>query len=289
MAREQHDHDSWDEQDDEQQRQEEHRAGGRRRMHAVPEQIGEGSRAPDVLAVDVLRTYADQWLGTVRGGARWLVVPSAVRVDDPGEGPAGLAPMGSEAWHVLSAWSLGGDARTYAQNRAAQKKLAAAVVEAGGRVVTQDLCAVPWDFTWLEECLVVTGLDRETAGGLARQFGQEAFVEWTARHLAVLHARRPRRPHYRGWWCWVRRPLSCPLRADDHPFERCVMHGGGWTSGAIHAAALWGVHRDLMVAQLGCSPCADGSGAVAGPFGATGEAIQLSPVKIANRARSYGW
>ena len=78
------------------------------------------------------------------------------------------------------------------------------------------------------------------------------------------------------------------MRLDERPGERCTVHGGPWTSGAIHAAAVWQSHRGLLTSLLGCDACADATGTVHGPSGGRG-AIMLSPLKIGSRHGGYVW
>ncbi len=144
-----------------------------------------------------------------------------------------------------------------------------------GRVV-----AVPVDYGWAEEALVVTDLDPDEGRELALAFGQAAFLVWDLTHVSVVPTgaigavTATRRP-----WQVIDEPMTCPMRPDDRPGERCTVHGGPWTSGAIHAAAVWQSHRGLLTSQLGCDACADATSTVLGPGGGRG-VIMLSPLKI---------
>jgi hypothetical protein len=157
--------------------------------------------------------------------------------------------------HLLTAWNPDGRPTTFGENARFQEQLEEALRQPViGRAV-----AVPPDHKWFEEVLLVEGLTDVAAAELAAHFGQPTVIRWAPDGLTVLpsHAHSlveattaPAllRPVARG----------CPVRDDLDPTGRCVPIGGPWTSGSIHAHALWSSHRALGVQLLGCAPCANG-------------------------------
>ena len=65
-----------------------------------------------------------------------------------------------------------------------------------------------------------------------------------------------------------------------------MLHGGGWTSASIHAAALWQEHRALGVRLVGCDSCDDGRETCWGPGGG---AMSLTPIVLASRYGNATW
>jgi hypothetical protein len=187
---------------------------------------------------------------------------------------------------VISAWNAGGAARTVQANEGAQAQLAAAIEAARGQVLGR-LAAVPADRAWVEEALVVAGLETDQGLDLARAFGQEAMLRWDAERLSVLPT-GDRVSASSSAWELVDETMLCPMRTDEFPGARCRMHGGPWTGRSIHAAAVWQAHRSILIRYLGCGVCVDGVKPVLGPGGGRG-AITFSPLKIGSRHGGYVW
>jgi hypothetical protein len=204
-----------------------------------------------------------------------------------------IEPAGASAAHpwgepvlVISAWNAGGAPRSLRGNVDAQARLVALVGVAGGQVLGR-VAAVPADRGWAEESLVVAGLDPDQGRDLARSCGQEALLAWDAERLTAL----PTGDRVKGSssaWVLSDEPVLCPMRTDDVPGARCRVHGGPWTSGAIHAAAVWQEHRAVLTRYLGCGVCADGTRPVDGPGGGRG-AISIDALKIGSRHGGYVW
>lgn len=213
---------------------------------------------------------------------------SVRRVLRPTSGPVG--PTADHPWGepvlVVSAWNADGAPRTLRENLDAQVRLADLVAVAGGRV-RGSVVAVPADRGWAEEALVVAGLDLDEGRDLARRCGQSALLLWDVEHLTVLPT-GDRGRESRQRWVLGDEPQLCPMRTDDIPGARCRVHGGPWTSGSIHAAALWQEHRALLTRYLGCGVCADGTRPVDGPGGGRG-AISIGAIKIGSRHGGYVW
>lgn len=240
---------------------------------------GRAQRRPARVPVDA--SYRSQLLVWRQGGRRYIVSPSdaeAGEVAHPWGGPV----------LVVSAGNPHGEPRTLQQNAGEQQALAERVADLGGSVRGR-VVAVPPDHGWAEEALVVSDLGQDEGRELASAFGQAAILAWDARHIRLvptgaLGAVTP------SEWAWVitDRPMTCPMRLDERPGATCTVHGGPWTSGAIHAAAVWQSHRALLTSLLGCDACADGTGAVNGPGGGRG-AIMLEPPRLGSRHGGYVW
>jgi hypothetical protein len=240
---------------------------------------GRHRRRPADVPVDA--SYRSQLLVWRQGGRRQVVSPSDA------QGSEVAHPWG-EPVLVVSAWNPRGEPRTLQQNADEQQVLADRVVDLGG-IVRGEVVAVPPDHGWAEQALIVADLDQEEGRELASAFGQAAILAWGARHIrlvptgvlgAVAQSERA--------WAITDEPMTCPMRLDERPGEQCTVHGGPWTSGAIHAAAVWQSHRALLTTLLGCDSCSDGSGAVNGPGGGRG-AIMLEPPRLGSRHGGYVW
>ena len=189
---------------------------------------------------------------------------------------------------VISAWNPRGEARTFQENTEEQQRLADRVAGLGGTVRGR-VVAVPPDRGWAEESLVVADLNLDVGRELAVSLGQAALLAWDETHVSVMPtdsvgAVAASRRH----WQVTDEPMTCPMRLDERPGETCTVHGGPWTSGAIHAAAVWQSHRALLTSLLGCDTCADGAGPVNGPGGGRG-AIMLNPPRLGSRHGGYVW
>ena len=240
---------------------------------------GRAQRRPARVRLAV--SYQSQLLLWREGRGRRVVRPSPERA---GRDPH---PWGGPVL-VISAWHPHGDPRTLQQNNDLQELLADRVVELGGSVRGR-VVAVPPDHAWAEEALVVSDLDLDGGLELARVFGQAALLVWDESHLRVVPTRVVGQvSEWRVPWQVAELPMTCPMRLDEQPGGKCWVHGGPWTSGAIHAAAVWQTHRGVLTSLLGCDPCADGTGLVHGPGGGRG-AIMLEPPRLGSRHGSYVW
>lgn len=102
-----------------------------------------------------------------------------------------------ERLHVLTAWNPGDERPTARENRAANRRLAEAVVAAGGQ---------PWgavgvapDDSWFEEGYAIAGLTREAAVELARGARQVAIFEATDEGMWLVFCFGDREPILRAW------------------------------------------------------------------------------------------
>ena len=241
---------------------------------------GRSRRSPARTRLD--ESYEQQVLVWRANGLRLLLAPTSSPPDErPGH------PWGGTVL-LITAWNAHGAACTLAQNDRAQQQLVSDVERAGGTLVSR-AHAVPPERDWVEELLVVSGLDDDSGLDLARRAGQAAIVRVDDDVVRVVPTRtvaavaRSSRP-----WTLSARPETCPMRLDDVADAPCVVHGGPWTSRSIHAAALWQTHRDLLAPRLGCAVCHDATRPVAGPGGGRG-AIMLEPMKLGSRHGGYVW
>ncbi len=102
-----------------------------------------------------------------------------------------------EPLHVLTAWNPGDERPGAAANREANRRLAAAIDEAGGR--RWGATGVAPDDSWFEQGFAVTGLDRETAVRLAREARQVAIFEATGDTMWLVFCFGDHEPIGRGW------------------------------------------------------------------------------------------
>ncbi len=262
-----------------------------RRAHAarVPYSIPGVTGDPDSRhlrwppTADVDTSYATQVHWRREGWTRWALRLGA----DDGARPD--APVTDAARWIVTAWNAVGRECLVVENARAQDRLRERVSDLGGRVVDV-LVTTPPDRSWVEESLLVEGLGGEdVARSVGRESGQAAVTAVLPDRLVVVPTglvdavRR-----HGGRREEVALPVTCPMRSDDVPGERCVMHGGPWGSSAIHAALWWKVHRALLL-RLGCGPCDDGRGPTLGPLGRSYGAIPLSGLVLASRWGGYAW
>jgi len=232
---------------------------------------------PETSVDESYRTQRLVWReGSVRRVLRPTSEPARASAAHPWGGPV----------LVVSGWNAGGAPRTLRDNVDAQARLAGLVEVAGG-LVLGSVVAVPADRGWVEEALVVAGLEADRGRDLARSCGQEALLRWDLERLTVLPT-GDRVGESSSAWALTDEPVLCPMRTDDIAGGRCRVHGGPWTSGAIHAAAVWQEHRAVLTRYLGCGVCADGTDPVDGPGGGRG-AISMHALKIGSRHGGYAW
>jgi hypothetical protein len=201
--------------------------------------------------------------------------------------PAPSQDLSNARW-LITAWNPVGRHCSLRENEGASQRLIARVVRVGG-AIARTLATTPPTRAWLEDTLLVSGLDRPTVVGLAVEFEQPAVTAWTADALVILPTGLTGEvaPASLGWVEQIV-PLTCPMRSDDIPGERCILHGGPFISASMHAAAIWRDHRRLLTSRLRCEPCDDGRGPTLGPYGAGG-VITLSDVLLGSRYGGYAW
>ena len=240
---------------------------------------GRQQRRPADIPLDA--TYRSQVLIWREGQRRRVLLPSQ---GERGDVPH---PWGGPVL-VISAWNPHGEPRTLQQNTDDQQRLVSRVSEHAGTVAGRVVAVAP-DHGWAEEALVVTGLRLADGRELAAAFGQAALLSWDDAQVAVVPTGAVGQLTAAQWgWQVSDHPVTCPMRLDERPGRQCTVHGGPWTSGAIHAAAVWQSHRALLTSLLGCEVCADGTGPVNGPGGGRG-AIMLNPPRLGSRHGGYVW
>lgn len=193
---------------------------------------------------------------------------------------------------LLTGWNPVGQPRTLEENEAANRAVTELLSTSGGHLVRK-LTVTSSLRTWLEDWLEVGGLSSRAVTRLARDAGQP-FVYLTAGAKLVLLPTGLLPSEGPG--AVVRLQVEttsigrCPMRTDDST-ERCAMHGGPWTSGSIHAAAIWKAHRSLLVSRLGCRPCDGQRLPTLGPLGRVGGPLVRpnSELVIGSRYGGYAW
>jgi hypothetical protein len=233
--------------------------------------------------VALTESYAAQEHVSLRRGVRILVRGRLDEVVPVQPGWFGLAK-----W-LISAWNPLGAPATRSANVARTERLLADLRRAGG-LVSDVLATSPPDRSWVEDTVVVVGLEEEQVRDLARHYGQPAVTEWRDDRLRIVPTglvtdldEVTRRAVAEV------RAATCPMRVDDLDGERCAMRGGPWTSGSIHAASLWATHRRLLLERLGCDACGGGSRPTLGPLGAVVGPVDLHEPLLASRYGGYAW
>jgi len=190
---------------------------------------------------------------------------------------------------ILTAWNPVGRPSTLAENLAANDRLREAVEDLGG--VVGDVATTPPDRSWLEDSVLVAGIDDDAARTLAEAAGQPMYTALSPSRMSLRPTRFVQWPTFVCGREETVVPASCPMRTDDEPGALCAMHGGPWVSASIHAATVWQAHRHLLVTRLGCGPCADGTLPTLGPLGRTGGPIAVpgSELILASRYGGYAW
>jgi hypothetical protein len=191
----------------------------------------------------------------------------------------------ARAWFI-SAWNTHGIASTLAENLARTLDLRQAVIKLGASRAG-DVVTAPPDLSWVEDAMVVDGLDSSEATALGRAFGQPAVTALGPGQLAIVPTgiRADVRAatldaELREW------SSGCPLRPGEA--GPCHGDGGPWGSAAIHAAALWTTHRSVVLPRLGCGVCLDGR-SEHDPFGGRGAAAVLNEPALPSRYGGFSW
>ena len=235
--------------------------------------------------VSLAESYATQEHTSVRHGTRVVV---RATLDNP------LAPMTSDdgfgiAKWLITGWNPLGEPCTLAENLEHNERLLERV-KTGSIIFGELLHTTPPDRSWIEDTLVIAGLTTETILEIAREFRQPAITLWQDKFLTIIPTGL-----VEGLEAVTReltvelRSLTCPMRIDDVEGAKCAMHGGPYGSSAIHSAAIWGCHRNLLVPRLGCGSCDDGTVATLGPHARARGPIMLDDVCIASRYGGYVW
>ena len=253
---------------------------------ALSDAAGRSTRVPATVAlVDSYRTQQHVWQqGDVRMSVR--LDPATVRRDDA---PPPKHDEGTR-W-LITAWNPWTRPLTLDENEHATRTLIADVETFGGTVLAV-AATTPPERTWLEDTLVVEGLLPDVVLALARGFGQPALTALTVDTWTVVPTGITDLPVLTGCPLTSTEPSStCPMRTDNEPDGRCLLHGGPWTSSSIHASALWRAHRNLLLSRLGCTPCRDGQNPTLGPFGDVVGATRVpgTHLVVASRYGGYVW
>jgi hypothetical protein len=201
-----------------------------------------------------------------------------------GQGPPPWLPS-ARTWFI-TAWNAHGVASPLARNLAQTLELRQAVIELEA-TQAGDVVSAPPDLSWVEDAMLVAGLDPGEATALGRAFGQPAITALGPGQLAIVPTgvRDDLRAvtlnaELREW------SSGCPLRPGES--GTCQGDGGPWGSAAIHAAALWATHRSVVLPRLGCSVCLDGR-SEHDPFSGRGAPSVLDQPALPSRYGGYSW
>ncbi len=208
-----------------------------------------------------------------------LVRPYAAEVEAPDADSPGTR------W-IVTGWNARGAHRTAGQQRQANVRLNRHVLHAGGQVVANGVTLAA-DRRWFEDHLVVTGLPTAVVIRLGREAGQPAVVALADDALTIVPTSL--RDDVEGVSLGVivePVPRTCPMRVDGVPGGVCARRGGPWISRSIHAAAIWGTHRAMLLARLPCIPCAGGTLPV---LGYPGRARSFGGLLLPSRYGGWAW
>ena len=250
-----------------------------------PASIGDhvGRRVRRPATVPLAESYATQEHVSDRRGLRVIVRAS---LDEAVPTPTDFyLPT---KW-LVTAWNPWGEPSTPEENRVRTERLIGELRSAGA-LMSNVLATSPPDRSWVEDTVVSLGLHEEDVLRIARSAGQPAVTAWRDQFLTIIPTgladgleEVTRRVVVEA------RDRTCPMRVDDVADERCAMRGGPWTSGSIHAAAIWAEHRRLLLARLGCAACDDGARPTLGPLGSMRGPVELAEPVIASRYGGYAW
>ncbi len=208
---------------------------------------------------------------------------------EPSAETVGMPELDRGTRWLLTGWNARGRHCSLSENDAAQAELTGQVLEHGAEVIRR-VATVPPDGSWLEETLMVTGLDVWEAQELAAAAGQHAVSAWDGDVLLVLVTGPDGQQQRSARRCsLVRRARHCPMRLDDVDGARCFMWGGPYGSAAIHAASLWTSHRSLLLDWMGCDACQDGALPTLGPWGRARGAISVHDQLLPSRHGGWSW
>ena len=247
---------------------------------SIHDSVGRHKRIAATVSLSV--SYQNQVHSWLRDGQRFNV--RMIVESTPGSHPA-------EDTILMTAWNPFGKPQTLSENEAATQRLERTVTDAGG-TVTETIATTAADRSWLEDTLVIRGLPVDAGRLIAREYHQPALTSLGSAAMTIHPSTLLDLPAMHGRVAVsLAEPATCPMRSDHAPDALCTMHGGPWTSGAIHAAVIWKVHRSLLMSRLGCTPCDAGRGPTLGPLGRVGGPISIprSQLILANRYGGYVW
>ena len=228
-------------------------------------------------------SYRWQQHTRLRDDLRVVLRPAMV-----GEAPEPNHFPGHDALWLVTAWNAHGRLSDYEANVRASTRLRGRVESLGGHVL-DTMTTTPATRAWVEDTLLIAGIEEAVAVALAVEFGQPALTRWTKDALTTVPTASS--PALRGHsqpWALARVPLACPMLLDDAQVARCAVRGGPWVSAAINASMIWYTHRRLLLPRLGCALCEDGTVA---PLGSGGSPIStgLSVLALGSRYGGYVW
>jgi hypothetical protein len=187
---------------------------------------------------------------------------------------------------IVTGWNANGAPQTAGQQQQADLRLKRHVLHAGGRVTAEGVTMAP-DRRWFEDHFVVIGLPAAVVVRLGREAGQPVVVALADDALTIVPTGL--RDDVVGVSLGVTVepvPRTCPMRVDDVPGGVCARRGGPWISRSIHAAAIWGTHRAMLLARLPCVPCAGGTLPV---LGSPGRATSFGGLLLPSRYGGWAW
>lgn len=110
--------------------------------------------------------------------------------------------------------------------------------------------ALAADRQWLDRMVVLR--DGALARGLAKEFGGQYALKWSAFGMAIIDLGSGRTVRQFAVKARELTYRCCPVIPDAQPGDRCRMYGGGSVSRAIVAAGHWLDRRYLFLEELGC-------------------------------------
>jgi len=228
-------------------------------------------------------SYLLQQHTRLREGHRLVLRPAlAGETATPEEFPA------QDTLWLLTAWNAHGRPSDYETNVRASADLRNRVESLGGHVL-DTMTTTPATRAWVEDTLLIAGIEEAVAVALAVEFGQPALTRWTKDALTTVPSGSGPDVHVSSQpWSMARTSPACPMLLDDSGVTRCAVRGGPWGSSAINASAIWYAHRDLMLPRLGCAPCRDGALAPLGPGGSP-LSTGISVLAFGSRYGGYVW
>ncbi len=212
---------------------------------------------------------------------------STAQSSDPNKEIQALLPL-----HFISAWHPNGGPSTLE----ACQQSAVSLEEDLARKRLPHIVAttIAKDQSWFEGSMGVQGLTNEEAVEIGLRHGQAAITRWDLDGIHVLPTGLVSiQPASFAYQLVQLAKQECPVRKFGTKGEKCVLHGGPWTSASMTAAVIWTTRRRIALSLLGCDACADGKDGIYGPSGAlmglSGGVIILKEVFIESRYAGYGF
>lgn len=186
--------------------------------------------------------------------------------------------------HVITAWNPRGAPLDPTENDRRQKEMQDGLDRSTFEWVPA--AGVAEDGLWAEASVAITGMTRQEAVQMGRQWDQEAIFEWDPSTSAVtVVSCVDDRLTARAATTYVLPTRPCPMRPPgDRSTQLCQRPGGGWTSDSMQMAAEFDVRRHTMLRALGCDVCQG-----AAVPGARGRPIVVVPVHDPSRADPSPW